>query len=73
MEFNLKIPCTKEEIKSEISVLRKLREQKQSEMNLINVAIQHYQKQCDHKGQRTGCNERDGSWGAPCPTCGYSY
>lgn len=27
---------------------------------------------CKHKGAQTGYNERDGSWMAPCPTCGDS-
>jgi hypothetical protein len=27
---------------------------------------------CKHVGARSGWNERDGSWMAPCPTCGES-
>lgn len=73
MELNLKIPCTKDEIKEE---LKKLREEviiREGELKMLRTAIKHYQSQCDHKGQKTGHNERDGSWGSPCPTCGYSY
>lgn len=30
------------------------------------------QSRCKHVGAKRGYNERDGSWMAPCPTCGAS-
>lgn len=30
------------------------------------------QSRCKHVGAQTGYNQRDGSWMAPCPTCGES-
>lgn len=30
------------------------------------------QSRCQHVGAQRGYNERDGSWMAPCPTCGAS-
>lgn len=73
MELNLKLPCTKEEIKTEVDKLANQIRQRESEIKLLRTAIQHYQNQCDHVGQKTGYNERDGGWGSPCPTCGYAY
>ena len=73
MELTLKIPCTKEEIKSEIAKLLHEIEIRDSETEILRHAIDHYQRQCDHKGQKTGYNDRDGSWAAPCPTCGHTY
>lgn len=73
MHLTLKLPCTKEEIKEELKVLRAEIEIRESELSLLRSAVGHYQRQCDHKGQKTGYNERDGSWGNPCPTCGHSY
>lgn len=73
MEISLKSVVNKQEIKSEVEALRSQIKQRQSEIDLLKHAIQHYQKQCDHAGQVTGSNERDGCWGNPCPTCGYSY
>lgn len=31
------------------------------------------QSRCKHVGAERGYNERDGSWMAPCPTCGDSH
>ncbi len=73
MEITLKIPCTEEEIKLETEKLRNQIFKLSSEEKLLRQAIKHYQSLCDHKGQKTGYNDRDGSWGSPCPTCGYSY
>ncbi len=73
MNLTLKLPVTKAEITSELQILRNEVAIRKNEINLLSAAIQHYIKQCDHKGQKTGWNERDGSWGNPCPTCGYSY
>lgn len=36
--------------------------------NLIGIVCSY----CDHAGAARGYNERDGSWMAPCPTCGHS-
>lgn len=73
MELTLKIPCTKQEIAAETKRLRKEIKIRRSEIETLQMAVKHYQSQCDHEGQKTGCNQRDGNWGNPCPTCGYSY
>lgn len=73
MPKNLKLVCTKDEIKSEVTQLLQLIKMKQAEIKILQSAIKHYQDQCDHEGQETGCNYRDGSWGNACPTCQYSY
>ncbi len=73
MEIVLRIPVDKETIKAEIAKLRPQIEARKSEIKMLSEAIRHYQNQCDHAGQVTGHNERDGSWGNPCPTCGYGY
>lgn len=73
MEITLKIPVTKEEIKEQVEKLRLEIKIRKSEIDVLSQAIKHYQSQCEHAGQVTGCNDRDGSWGSPCPTCGYSY
>jgi hypothetical protein len=46
---------------------------KETEIKVLNVQLEALQDACDHKGQQTGYNERDGAWGNPCPKCGYSY
>lgn len=71
--LSLKAPASKEEIKQEIANFNSQITLLQADIDILRLGIQHYRKQCDHKGQRTGMNDRDGSWGAPCPTCGYSY
>ncbi len=73
IQLNLKAPVTKTEIKSEIAALRAEISAREADLKLLRQAVRHYQSQCDHRGQKTGHNERDGSWGNPCPTCGYSY
>lgn len=73
MELNLKIPASNEEIKAEIAALNNQIKQRTTETELLRYAVGHYRKFCKHEGQVTGRNDRDGSWGNPCPTCGYSY
>ena len=73
VELNLKAPATDLEIRTEVSQFRDRIAVLQSEIALLQQGIRHYQRQCMHVGQVTGRNERDGSWGNPCPTCGYSY
>ena len=73
MQLTLKIPCTETEIKEETTKLKQEISIRTAEINMLRQAIGHYQKQCTHSGQVTGMNERDGSWGNPCPICGYSY
>ena len=73
MELNIKMCCTNEEIKERVTELSKEIEQRKSEIDLLRTALDVYRRQCKHIGQKTGYNERDGSWGNPCPTCGYSY
>jgi len=73
MELNIKVPCTDEEIKTEISILNAKIKEREIELKTLRLARECYQEQCSHKGQKTGCNERDGSWGNPCPICGYSF
>ena len=72
MELNLKLPCTKEEIKNETDKLRSQIHRRESELELLRIAMRHYQKQCDHKEQKTGYNEFRGNWSDPCPICGAS-
>lgn len=70
MNITLKMPCTPDEIRTEIKALRSEIASRQGEIDLLVQAIWHYQKQCDHKG-RTSYRDWDGAsdWG-PCPTCG---
>lgn len=72
MELMLKFPCNNDEIKAEVGSLREMLKQRQAEIEMLRHAIKHYQNQCDHPGQVTGYNERDGSWASPCPVCGES-
>jgi hypothetical protein len=72
MQITLKLPVTEAEIKEETTKLRNEIALRNSEIQLLRDAIQHYQKQCKHPGQKTGYNERDGSWANPCPVCGDS-
>lgn len=44
-----------------------------AELAILRTMLNQVQSYCKHEGQQTGYNERDGSWGNPCPTCGYSY
>lgn len=44
-----------------------------SELKIASSMLKQVYEYCDHAGQQTGYNERDGGWGSPCPTCGYSY
>ena len=73
IKLNLKAPVTKEQIKKELAKLRAEIAKREADLKLLRQAVKHYQDQCDHAGQKTGYNERDGSWGNPCPTCGYNY
>lgn len=73
VKLNLKAPVTKEQIKRELAKLLAEIARRESDLKLLRQAVKHYQGQCDHAGQVTGSNERDGNWGNPCPTCGYSY
>jgi prefoldin subunit 5 len=73
LRLNLKAPVTKEQIKKELEKIRAEIKKREGELKLLRAAVQHYQSQCDHAGQQTGHNERDGSWANPCPTCGYNY
>ena len=44
---------------------------KRVETTVIGL-LQLVQSRCEHVGAATGYNQRDGSWMAPCPTCGAS-
>lgn len=73
MKITLKMPCTDQVIKQEIDKYSAKIKELKTRIDIFGQAINHYQKQCKHPGQETGYNERDGSWGSPCPVCGYSY
>lgn len=73
LQISLKIPVTEEEIKKEVKELTEQIAVREAEARVLREAVRHYQKQCSHPGQVTGNNDRDGSWGNPCPVCGYSY
>lgn len=60
-------------IKRETQKLRKQIDIRQAEIKLLVEALRHYQRTCKHPGQKTGYNERDGSWANPCPVCGESH
>jgi hypothetical protein len=38
----------------------------------IGTMLMTVRANCKHAGAQTGYNDRDGSWMAPCPTCGES-
>lgn len=46
---------------------------RQSELEILKTMRKQCQAYCKHVGQVTGSNERDGAWGNPCPTCGFTY
>lgn len=73
MEITLKAPADKATIKAEIAKFRGEIARRETEIEILREGIEHYERQCDHAGQKTGYNERDGSWANPCPTCGYCY
>lgn len=72
MEISLKLPVTEAEIKTETKRLRGEIDLRNTEIQLLREAINHYQRQCAHPGQRSGYNERDGDWASVCPICGDS-
>jgi biotin-(acetyl-CoA carboxylase) ligase len=73
LTINIKMPMTDEEIKAEATRLRHEITQRSDEIEVLASALRQVQKQCKHKGQQTGYNERDGDWANPCPTCGESH
>ena len=73
MNITLKMPCSDQEIKEEITKLFAEINIRQSENELLSKAVKHYQSLCNHPGQETGYNERDGSWANPCPICRESH
>lgn len=73
MQLNLIIPATCEEIATETIKLRREIYLRLSEIEILKKGLDHYMSQCKHPGQKTGYNERDGSWANPCPVCGESH
>lgn len=75
MQINISLGSspTNEQIKTEVRKLQAEIEIRSGEIKVLQQAISYYRNQCKHEGQKTGHNERDGSWGNPCPTCGYAY
>lgn len=73
MQISITCGADNATIKAETAKLRNEIATRLAEIKVLQSAIQSYVSQCKHKGQKTGSNERDGSWGNPCPTCGYSY
>ena len=43
-----------------------------AEQKLTSTLLGMVREGCEHPGQKTGHNERDGSWANPCPICGDS-
>lgn len=70
---NIKFPMTKAEIKRETERLEQEITTRRAEIKVLAEALGTIQAQCKHEGQKTGYNERDGSWANPCPTCGESH
>jgi hypothetical protein len=71
---NITFPLTTNvQIKVAVETLNSEIQARQSELNILKTMRSQCQQYCKHEGQQTGYNERDGSWGNPCPTCGYSY
>ena len=64
------------DIKQSTDALRALmqswRKQDQRVESTVIGLIRLVQARCKHVGAKRGYNERDGSWMAPCPTCGHS-
>lgn len=73
MDLTLIIPKDDKTIKEEINKLSEQISIRKSEIDILVHGIKHYRKFCKHKGQKTGYNERDGSWANPCPICGDCY
>ena len=66
----LELPTTNEEIRAETKRIGREIKEHQAAVKMLVTHLRLIQDQCDHKGQETGFNERDGSWANPCPTCG---
>lgn len=71
---NITFPLkSKEDIKKALKALNDEILARESELKILVTMVRQCQSYCKHQNQKTGYNDRDGSWGSPCPTCGYSY
>ena len=66
------LPDIKQSTDALREMFRRWREHDKRVESTVVGLIRLVQSRCKHVGARTGHNERDGSWMAPCPTCGDS-
>ncbi len=72
-QLTLTFPVPKDQIPNEVRRLSDEVKKSKAVMDLACKLLDLVRGCCDHAGQVTGSNDRDGSWGNPCPTCGYSF
>lgn len=67
------LPVPKDQIPHEVARLEAKLYELGEEQKLLRRLLKSVQDCCDHKGQKTGYDPREGNWGNPCPTCRWSY
>ncbi len=72
MSLSVLFPVPKEKIRYETLRIRVEISRLGAELVQARTLLDLVQIGCDHPGQVTGYNERDGSWANPCPVCGSS-
>lgn len=66
------LPDIKQSTDALREMLREWREHDKRVESTVVGLLRLVQSRCKHVGAQTGRNDRDGSWMAPCPTCGDS-
>ena len=66
------LPDIKQSTDALSELFRQWREHNKRVESTVLGLLQLVRSRCKHVGAQTGYNERDGSWMAPCPTCGDS-
>ena len=64
------LPDIKQSTDALREMLREWQEHDKRVESTMAGLLQLVQFRCKHVGAATGYNQRDGSWMAPCPTCG---
>lgn len=73
MDIEVKFPIKYDDIPVESKKIRENIKGLEAELKVCKELLKIVCSFCDHKGAKTGYNDRDGSWMNPCPRCGYSY
>ena len=70
IRLELLLPASKEIIQEKVQEYRELIKEREEEIRLYLHAITYYQGLCQHEGQTSGYNVRDGHWTTDCTVCG---